>query len=329
MTEPDHENNRKLLAFDNNNDKDAENFERKRDPGRGGTSIKIVTTFVDINETQRFPSTNEEYSGVTRGINTKFPKIEYQIRMGITSQKLNIMLETLCSPHNHSLLSSMHLTGNANIDSQWSVLMLSCRSVVCEYCWSSMVGGGLTWCQECGLVRYCGEVCRMKGWEEHRMECSFIGQHGAGGRVLSDNLRLLVRIWLNIKTGRGMDPEICGDLEKSWASLEDHIEDIKNDKEHLLRCQYHLLGAVMNKEDMPDYDTFVSIYCKILINGIPLTSDRLDDIVVSLEMACENNFFPETFLSTQNRLVLEFISSPRCLTIPVSPMSASGSQEEI
>ena len=114
----------------------------------------------------------------------------------------------------------------------------------------------------------------MKGWEEHRMECSFIGQHGAGGRVLSDNLRLLVRIWLNVRTGRGTDPEVCGDYERNWASLEEHKEDILKDKEALLRCQYHLLGAVMNKDDMPDYDTFVSIYCKILINGIPLTSDK-------------------------------------------------------
>ena len=41
--------------------------------------------------------------------------------------------------------------------------------------------------------RYCGEVCRMKGWEEHKMECSFIGQEGAGGRVLNDQLRLVAR----------------------------------------------------------------------------------------------------------------------------------------
>ena len=95
-----------------------------------------------------------------------------------------------------------------------------------------------------------------------------------GGRVLNDHLRLLVRIWLKIKIGRGMEPEQCGDYERSWVMLEDHAEDIMKDKENMLRSQYHLLGAVMSKEDMPDFDSFVSIYCKILINGIPLTSDR-------------------------------------------------------
>ena len=36
-------------------------------------------------------------------------------------------------------------------------------------------------------------------------ECAFIGQEGAGGRVLNDQLRLVARIWLNIKRGRGAE----------------------------------------------------------------------------------------------------------------------------
>ena len=60
---------------------------------------------------------------------------------------------------------------------------------MCEQCWSGMTGGGLSWCEDCGLVRYCGEVCRMRGWEEHRRECEAVGQEGAGGRVLNDILR--------------------------------------------------------------------------------------------------------------------------------------------
>ena len=61
----DFENNRKLKVLDNNNDTNAENFESKRDPTRGGSSIKIVTTFVDIDKSCH--TTNEEYSGVSRG----------------------------------------------------------------------------------------------------------------------------------------------------------------------------------------------------------------------------------------------------------------------
>ena len=41
-------------------------------------------------------------------------------------------------------------------------------------------------------------------------ECAFIGQEGAGGRVLNDQLRLVARIWLNIKRGRGA--EVSHDL---------------------------------------------------------------------------------------------------------------------
>ena len=39
-------------------------------------------------------------------------------------------------------------------------------------------------------------------------ECAFIGQEGAGGRVLNDQLRLVARIWLNIKRGRGAEVSI-------------------------------------------------------------------------------------------------------------------------
>ena len=49
-------------------------------------------------------------------------------------------------------------------------------------------------------MRYCGEVCKAKGWTEHRIECAFIGQDGAGGRVLNDQLRLVARIWMRIRT---------------------------------------------------------------------------------------------------------------------------------
>ena len=47
----------------------------------------------------------------------------------------------------------------------------------------------MTWCEDCGLVRFCGEVCKMRGWQEHRTECEALGQEGAGGRVLNDTLR--------------------------------------------------------------------------------------------------------------------------------------------
>ena len=137
-----------------------------------------------------------------------------------------------------------------------------------------MVGGGLTWCHECGLVRYCGEVCRMKGWDEHKAECAFIGQEGAGGRVLNDQLRLVARIWLNLKLGRGEEAEVDGEYSRCWDKMEGHEELVMADKEELINSQYNLLGAVMKKEDMPDKNTFISIYGKMLINSTALRSDR-------------------------------------------------------
>ena len=113
----------------------------------------------------------------------------------------------------------------------------------------------------------------MKGWEEHKLECTMIGQEGAGGRVLNDQLRLVTRIWLKIRSGRNMG-EVSDDLVRSWDDLVDHAEEMLEEKEELLNCQYNLLGAVIKKQMMPDKKTFVSIYGKMLINSFSLRSDR-------------------------------------------------------
>merc|ERR1711970_148312 len=58
-----------------------------------------------------------------------------------------------------------------------------------------------------------------------------------------------------------------GDLVKSWDDLKDHADELTLNKQDLLQAQYHLLGAVMKKEDMPDMKTFVSIYGKMMVNS--------------------------------------------------------------
>ena len=136
-----------------------------------------------------------------------------------------------------------------------------------------MTGGGLAWCNECGLVRYCGEVCRMRGWEEHKLECTMIGQEGAGGRVLNDQIRLVARIWLKKRAGTNI-AEHQGGITRTWDDLMDHAEEMEKEKEELLNSQYNLLGAVLKKQNMPDMKTFVSIYGKMLVNSFSLRSDR-------------------------------------------------------
>ena len=54
----------------------------------------------------------------------------------------------------------------------------------------------------------------------------------------------------------------------------DHEENLLEEKEKLLNCQYNLLGAVLKKQDIPDKKTFVAIYGKILVNYFKLRTDR-------------------------------------------------------
>ena len=68
--------------------------------------------------------------------------------------------------------------------------------------------------------------------------------------------------------------EISDNLVRTWDDLMDHAEEMLEEKEELLNCQYNLLGAVIKKQMMPDKKTFVSIYGKMLINSFSLRSDR-------------------------------------------------------
>ena len=113
----------------------------------------------------------------------------------------------------------------------------------------------------------------MRGWEEHKLECTMIGQEGAGGRVLNDQLRLVARIWLKIRAGTNMTENQNG-ITRTWDDLVDHAEEMEKEKEELLNSQYNLLGAVLKKQNMPDRKTFVSIYGKMLVNSFSLRSDR-------------------------------------------------------
>jgi len=91
--------------------------------------------------------------------------------------------------------------------------------------------------------------------------------------VLNDQLRLVARIWMRIRTEGGSISEEQGCLSSSWEDLQDQTVLLMDKKEDLLISQYHLLGAVMRKVDMPDFKTFVSIYGKMLINSFALRMD--------------------------------------------------------
>ena len=145
---------------------------------------------------------------------------------------------------------------------------------MCEHCWSKVAGGCETLCGSCCLVRYCGEHCKVMGADEHRLECSIMGQLGTARMGLNDQLRLVVRIWLKIRR-EGVDKaEKDGDMSKCWDDLVDHTKELLAASREGLIAQYNELGAVLKKVDMPSMDTFVNIYAKILVNAFSLRSDR-------------------------------------------------------
>ena len=112
------------------------------------------------------------------------------------------------------------------------------------------------------------------GAEEHRMECNTLGQVGTARMGLNDQLRLIIRIWLKIRTEGVHKVERVGNMSKCWDYLVDHVKELMAVNEEELIAQYNELGAVLKNVNMPSMDIFVNIYGKILVNSFSLRSDR-------------------------------------------------------
>ena len=97
------------------------------------------------------------------------------------------------------------------------------------------------------------------GAEEHRMECNALGQAGTARMGLNDQLRLIIRIWLRIRTEGVHKVERVGNMSKCWDYLVDHEKELMAANKEELIAQYNELGAVLKKVNMPSMYIFVNI----------------------------------------------------------------------
>lgn len=152
------------------------------------------------------------------------------------------------------------------------IIITGYRGVICEECWGRMAEPVV--CGVCGLVGYCSQACKLAGAAEHSMECRVLGRAGTARLGLSDHLRLIVRIWLRIRTEGVHRVERAGSLSKCWDYLADHVAELRAESGELLQQQYGELGKVLSKADMPSLENFINMYSKILVNSFSLRSDR-------------------------------------------------------
>ena len=116
---------------------------------------------------------------------------------------------------------------------------------------------------------------------------------GASARHrISDHLRLIVRIWLKIRSEGVHRVERAENLSKCWDYLVDHSKELQvklsvvtiseenilfeaeGDNREVLKTEFNELGTILSKADMPSLETFINIYSKILVNSFSLRSDR-------------------------------------------------------
>ena len=99
---------------------------------------------------------------------------------------------------------------------------------------------------------------------------------GSARLKISDHLRLILRIWLRIRSEGVHRVERAENLSKCWDYLVDHSKQLQaeGDNRDILQSEFNELGTILSKADMPSLEIFINIYSKILVNSFSLRSDR-------------------------------------------------------
>lgn len=182
--------------------------------------------------------------------------------MSDASQNVNVSCES----------AVMHKPGDTLLISKpfSFVIFSSHRSQICDECWSRIELGYGECCMSCGVVRYCDFTCRARGQREHYLECNYIKRE----RQASDMVRLIARIWRQIRDDAENLQETDGNNTRTWDDLMDNSENLINERSEELMGEYKQLSEVLDDDEMPDWKCFVSICGKIITNCFCLRSDR-------------------------------------------------------
>ena len=82
-------------------------------------------------------------------------------------------------------------------------------------------------CPVCKMVCYCSNSCKVAGTAEHRLECLILTRSGNKRHALSDHIRLIMRIWLRIRSEGVHRVERADTLSKCWDYLVDHCKELE------------------------------------------------------------------------------------------------------
>ena len=109
-----------------------------------------------------------------------------------------------------------------------------------------------------------------EGIHEHAEECSLEKSE----RGLSDQFRLVVKIWKKIKREGVEKMELLGKLSQCWKYSLNHNDEMLLNNEELLTEQYAQLKAILKDSEFAPWKVFLSIYGTVVTNCFSLRSDR-------------------------------------------------------
>jgi len=148
------------------------------------------------------------------------------------------------------------------------------RHKVCDRCFAFKdEWQGITLCGDCSTVGYCGEQCRLKDRERHRVECSLVVMRNK--RSWPHKVWFLARACIRLGSeGWDQRERINNKKSRAFRDLVDHYNDVTTDPSKETNKWWQkevaeLLGALM-----PPMEEYLSIYGRLLVNSFALRVDH-------------------------------------------------------
>ncbi|XP_059171979.1 histone-lysine N-methyltransferase SMYD3-like [Physella acuta] len=153
----------------------------------------------------------------------------------------------------------------------------------CNFCFKS-TEEKLLKCGACKKVMYCGVPCQKEDWKIHKLECKVMKRVPD---TPTDSIRLYLRLLIRYLTGsagekRSKDESPC---LRSFNDLMSHADKIKTDtsRYELFKIAADFLrGYTHGILQLPNEDTLLEIFGKMVINTFTIADELLQDVGVAV-----------------------------------------------
>ncbi|XP_041973756.1 histone-lysine N-methyltransferase SMYD3 isoform X2 [Aricia agestis] len=142
-------------------------------------------------------------------------------------------------------------------------------------------------CSGCQFVYYCGKVCQIEAWNDHKWECVNIKR--VSPKEVPDAARILAKIINRLKRGDGISYKAYYSPTsfRMWKDLMSHYSDIKKDKKKMdhFTSLCVVLYEFLKDISLPNTVDLIGLYGRMVINSFTILDMDMNSIGTGIYLA--------------------------------------------